>query len=363
MSYCRTLFVLLVVCLGLAACDAASSQPPRAAQKATFNRLPTVTPTEAPTVAPTPCPTQTAAPTPADTDVPAPTPTPEPLQPYYIESLRTRRYEAGTITVVAPLERNAAFTRYLITYLSDGLRITGIMNVPAGEGPFPVIILNHGYYDPAVYISGMGTQPFAEAFARHGYLTLAPDYRIYGGSEGAPDPYRTGFAVDLLNLFAAVKSLPEAQADAIGLWGHSMGGGVALEALVVNPPGLRAAVLMAPMSGDFADNYHLIVAARGSNPLGPDWAISPEEAPDAYQQLSPINYLSYVGVPVQIHQGERDEVIPPTWGSRLAEALQAAGKDAALYLYPGAGHSFYGNDWNLSVARSLQFFDMLLKGL
>lgn len=347
-------------CLGLGACVATTSQPTpaAAAHKVYLKRLPTITLTVAPTLTPTRRPTATPVATAVSTPVP---PTPDPLETYFVESLRARHYDAGAITIVAPVERNQAYTRYLITYPSDGLKITGVMNVPVGDGPFPVIILNHGYYDPAVYISGMDTQPFADAFARHGYLTLAPDYRLYGGSAAGPDPYRTGFAVDLVNLVMAVQSVPEARADSIGLWGHSMGGGVALEALVINPPGLRAAVLVAPMSGDFADNYRLIVATRGNDSLGPDWAISPQDDPDAYQQLSPINYLAHVSVPVQIHQGLSDDTVPPAWSSRLAQALQDAGQTAQLYTYAGAGHVFSGAAWNLCVARSLEFFDSLLK--
>ncbi len=324
--------------------------------------MPTATAGPTATAMPTASPTRhtTSTPVPRRTFAPTPTP-PDPLQPYYVESLRSRSYAPGTITVVASLGRDPAFTRYLIAYDSDGLRITGVMNLPRGEGPFPVIILNHGYFDPASYVPGDGTQVFANAFARQGYLTLAPDYRLYGGSDDAADPYRTGFAVDLINLIASVPSLPQARADAIGLWGHSMGGGVALEALVINPPGLRAAVLLAPMSGDAAENYSAIMAVRRDTAPGPDWAIAPQDNPEAYQQLSPINYLQYISVPVQIHHGQSDETVPPAWSVHLAQALTDAGKDAIFYLYPGAGHSFYNGVWSLCLARTVQFFDTTLK--
>jgi len=334
------------------------SQPAAAAQKAAFRRLPLASPTALSIAKPTRPPTCT--PVPMRTFAPRPTPT-SALQPYYVESLRSRPYAPGTITVVAPLARNPAYTRYLIRYDSDGLRITGLMNLPPGEGPFPVIILNHGYFDPASYVPGDGTQLFADAFARQGYLTLTPDYRLYGESDQGPDPYRTGFAVDLVNLIASVGSLPHARADDIGLWGHSMGGGVALEALVISPPGLRSAVLLAPMSGNFAENYSAIVTSRGNNALGPDWTVAPNDDPEAYQQLSPINYLQYVSVPVQIHHGQSDQVVPAAWSAQLVQGLADAGKDATFYLYPGAGHSFYNRAWNLCMERTLEFFDSTLK--
>jgi hypothetical protein len=30
------------------------------------------------------------------------------------------------------------------------------MNVPDGKGPFPVLVLNHGYIDPDTYFPGQG---------------------------------------------------------------------------------------------------------------------------------------------------------------------------------------------------------------
>lgn len=296
-----------------------------------------------------------------DTPTPSLTPTPDPLSPYFVESLRARSHGEGAIEIVETLEVASSFTRYLIAYPSDGLRITGMMNVPVGEGPFPVVILNHGYYDPAVYTTGRGTQNAADNFARHSLLTLAPDYRNYAGSDSGDNYFRTGYVVDVLNLMASVSSLPMAKADSIGLWGHSMGGGISVEVMVVNPPGLRGVILYGAMSGDMTDNYTRIAYFRGQPTPGIDWPVPPEDAPDAYAQLSPINYLEYVSVPVLIHHGDLDDQVPPEWSARLADSLTAAGKDVTLYAYPGAGHSFYNEDWNLFMGRNVEFFDAVLK--
>jgi len=305
--------------------------------------------------------TPTASPFPTASAIPSLTPTPDPFAPYYVESLRARSYGAGPIEIVREMERAGPFTRYLITYPSDGLRITGMMNVPRGDGPFPVIVLNHGYYDPAHYVTGSGTRNAADAFARHGYLTLAPDYRDYGGSDSGPDMFRIGFAVDVLNLIASVGSLPQARADEIGVWGHSMGGGLSIEVLAVNPPGLRAVVLYAAMSGDMAANYYKILEFRQGASLGPEWPLTPAAAPEVYARLSPNNYLDDVNVPVLIHHGLLDQTVPPEWSQQLAQQLAGAGKEATLFTYPAAGHSFYDANWTLFMARNVEFFDRLLK--
>ncbi len=340
-------WVLALLCLGaaLAACERPTPAPPPAPSA---TALPTSPPTAPPVLTATP--------------IPSATPTPDPFTPYYVESLRARSYGQGPIEIVQELARTEAFTRYLFVYPSDGLRITGMMNLPRGDGPFPVIVLNHGYYDPAQYHTGNGTQNAADVFARHGYLTLAPDYRDYGGSDSDHDMFRTGFAVDVLNLIASVASLPQARADDIGVWGHSMGGGISIEVLVVNPPGLRGVALYAPMSGDMAANYHRIADVFRPGLPSPDWPLIPEDYPEVYARLSPNTYLDYVSVPVLLHHGLLDQTVPPEWSQQLAQQLQSAGKDATLFTYPTAGHSFYDANWTLFMTRNVQFFDRLLKG-
>ena len=301
------------------------------------------------TLSPTPSPDSTG------------TPTPDPFAPYFVESLRARAYDGGQIEITQTLEQNSAYTSYIIAYPSDGLRITGMMNVPAGDGPFPVLILNHGYYDPAIYIPGNGTRNAADFFARNGYLTLASDYRGYAGSDLGDDFFRTGYVVDVVNLIASVKTLPQAKADSIGVWGHSMGGGVSLAVAVINPPGLRGVVLYGAMSGDMTANYYRIAWFRGWATPGPDWPVPPEAAPESYAQLSPINYLQYVSVPIRIHHGYLDDQVPYDWSLRLDTALKLAGKDSELYNYPSAGHSFFDADWSLFMERGGEFFGEILK--
>ncbi len=81
--------------------------------------------------------------------------------------------------------------------------------------------------------TGDGTVRAAENFARNGYLTLAPDYRCYAGSQCGPNPFYIGYAVDVLNLIASLSSLPYADTARLGIWGHSMGGGITIRVLTV----------------------------------------------------------------------------------------------------------------------------------
>ncbi len=129
--------------------------------------------------------------------------------------------------------RTGAFTRTLIRYPSDGLTISGFMDVPRGDGPFPVIIALHGYVDPSVYTTLDYTTRYADALASAGYFVLHPNLRSFPASDDGQDLFRVGMATDVLNLIAILKDaggkpgpLQKADATHIGMWGHSMGGGI-----------------------------------------------------------------------------------------------------------------------------------------
>ena len=222
--------------------------------------------------------TITPSPIPTETLVPSPTPTTEELIfPYTIEGLRQRDYQSGEIHIRSTLDENDKFTSYLIDYPSDGLTITGMMLIPKVEGPFPVIVMNHGFYARSVFSSGGGTDRSSAFLAEHGYITIASDYRSWGGSDIGESFFYSGLVIDVINLLYAIPSIPQADPDRIGMWGHSMGGGVTMKVLTVlgglDTPlttvrdystTVKAAVLYSTVSADHAD----VIARWGNGCFG-----------------------------------------------------------------------------------------------
>ncbi|MDX1522954.1 MAG: alpha/beta fold hydrolase, partial [Anaerolineae bacterium] len=304
----------------------------------------------------------TVIPLPTPPSIPSdPTPIPHLMTDYTIEGLRGRSYPGGTIQIRRLLTATTVFTSYYIHYPSDGLTITGVMQVPRGEGPFPVIILNHGYIARHQYWPGADTWRAAAFLNRRGYLTIAPDFRSWGDSDTGNSFFRTGQVIDTLNLVSSLPSLAQADTGRVGMWGHSMGGGVTTKAITVDPR-IKAAVLYAPLSA-----YDSEVLARwgpGCVPArGPQLAeaCSGEEIlvnnidqnlylayadalynPLLLYEISPINHFEAVTAPVQIHIGEADTVTPPEWSTAIYDTLRAAGKPVELYTYPDQGHALQG---------------------
>jgi len=192
---------------------------------------------------------------------PTATPTPAPApHPVSIQALMEKRYDGGGLSLGEVLEENGSYTRYFVTYRGGGLTISGVMNVPEGQGPFPALVLNHGYIDPAVYTNGRGLRREQDYLARHGFVVLHTDYRNHAQSDEDPDAdlnLRLGYTEDVVNAVLALKTagLPFIDPDQIGLLGRSMGGGVTYNVLVAQPGLVDAAVVYAPVSSNAVDNF------------------------------------------------------------------------------------------------------------
>lgn len=356
--------ILTIIALALLGCAPVASQPGAAALQPT--QATTAAPTSEPPAATAeplaPAATTTPSPPTATPTDAAPTPTPNPLAGWTVDDLAARTYGGTGIQLGEVVKSEASFTQFVMTYDSDGLTITGLANIPTGEGTFPTVIVAHGFCNPDTYWSGCDSVAVADSLARNGYIALAPDYRGYGESDDGPNPFRIGYAVDVMNLAAQVTSLPQA-AGAVGIIGHSMGGGVAQWPMVLQSDVVGAVVLYAAMSGDIATNWRhirMMWDTGSQDALAASYG-TPEENPEGYAAASPTSYLDRVAVPVMIHHGTLDDQVPHQWSVELTTALRAAGKDVTFYSYEGEPHTFLGPTFDLFMQRNVAFFDEHLR--
>jgi dipeptidyl aminopeptidase/acylaminoacyl peptidase len=308
----------------------------------------------------TPIPTSTSTPAPAVT--PTPSPTPDPYEKYTIDYLRSRSYGGGELDVLEKVGTNSAFTRYLIVYPSDGLEIHGFMNVPNSDGPHPVVLAMHGYIDPAIYHTFDYTTHYADALASEGYFVIHPNLRGYPPSDSGDNLFRVGMAVDVLNLAAIVRSsggqpgpLEKADPHRIGLWGHSMGGGVVTRVISVDPD-IRAAVLYAAMSGDEVQNYAAIGIWSDEERGQQERAVPAAEL----ELISPMYFFNNIRAAVSIQHSLSDPLVPVQWSMRTCEQLKALGKTVECNYYPDMPHTFQGQGDKQLMQSVRGFFDKFL---
>jgi uncharacterized protein len=375
-----TLIPLLCIAITLVAgCDDSSDTEPDPTP--TVPPLPAATPTATatPETAPTSTPEPTATPVPTPPVSPSPTPTPEPTptqgvsdndEPvaWYIDSIADREFDGCCIERVRLHEESNTHTSWVIEYQGDGLRLSGLMAVPSGEGPFPVAIFNHGYFPFDEYQTGYDTLREVRYMAQAGYIAIAPDYRNYGESDAGDHIFEPGYVYDVMNLIEAIKDLDEADSDRMGLSGHSMGGGITLQAIVAGAD-VQAAVLYGTVTAFEDERYEARISRWGSGEVENSPAHqfaerygTPDEAPEVYARMSAGNYLDRVEVPVLIHHGDADPTTPIEWAHEIEEGLRAADKDVEMHVYSGAGHSFEGYYFDMMMGRTLEFFDQYVRG-
>lgn len=361
--------------------DSVATADPTATAVATATASPTAT--ADPTAAASPTAAHTRASTPAATATPtvgAPSPTatttlqtmptaqPTPLAPnqaaaWTIAAMAARTYGGGTLTDRGKEGTERGFTRNLITYPSDGLTIYGFMDTPAGPGPFPVIIVLHGYVEPSQYGILTYTTRYADALARAGYMVIHPNLRNFPPSDEGEDVFRTGMTADILNLIAIVQAqggqpglLAAADPQRIGLWGHSLGGGLALRVITISPL-IKATVLYAALSGDEQRNFDYVYRASA----GKRGAVEYHTPPEVVHEISPLFHLDRVQGAISIHHGADDAGIPLFIAADLCDRLQKLGKTVECSTYPGQGHIFAGSSDDLLIQRSLDFFATYLR--
>ncbi len=218
-----------------------------------------------------------------------------------------------------------------------------------------MIIVNHGYMPPESYQTLTYTTQYADALASAGFLAIHPNFRNHQGSDRGENPFRIGYARDVLHLIPMAQRLSQANGGPVGLWGHSMGGGVSLRVLTASNQ-VGAALLYGSMSGDEAKNYAAIMqwsngaAARDGN------LPEPPSNEALYNSISPLNFLESIRAPIAIHHGVLDDQVPFWWSEELAQRLDEAGVPYEFYSYPDQNHNFTGAGYNLLNERAIAFF-------
>ena len=198
-----------------------------------------------------------------------------------------------------------------VTYPSPGGNsgtMRGYLVQPAGNGPFPVVLVIH---------ENRGLNPYIEDVARRaaveGFLALAPDGLFpVGGYPGNDDDGRTLQAgldqaklrTDLVNSARHIKT-HKLSTGKLGVTGFCYGGGI------VN---FLAANLGADMQAGAP--YYGVAADTAS--------------------------VARIKAPLVCHLAENDERINSTYPAYEA-ALKAAGVAHQVHTYPGTQHGFHNN--------------------
>lgn len=292
----------------------------------------------------------------------------KPLNKYAFANLQRKVFTPSIITIGDIIKEEDTYSSYFFFFIVDGKRVSGMLNLPTKSGRFPIVVMFRGYVDREQYTTGEGTRRAGEKFAQEGFITVSPDFLGYGSSDNpSNDPIEERFQTytTVLTLLASLQNLNSAlketniniEADTanISLWGHSNGGHIALSTLAISKKAYPT-VLWNPVSKPFP--YSILYYTDEFVDLGKSLrrVLANFEKDYDVEKYSPVNYYKDIQAPIQLHQADNDEAVPPKWSDKLVEKLRSLNKEIEYYTYPGDDHNFSRGSWNLVVARNILFY-------
>lgn len=221
-------------------------------------------------------------------------------------------------------------TLYEVSYLADGLKVTGYLAMPNSEQASPLIVYCRG----GIWRVGMTRLKWLDDLTQLGFAVFAPFYRGNRGGEGFED-----FGdEDREDVYAAVPYLLNEQGidhSRMYLFGFSRGAIMAMFAAFKFPEVFRKVVVWGGVA-DLSLTYEERVDLRKM--LKRVIGGTPSRYPERYRVRSPLFYIDQLQQPLLIIHGNADVQVGVEHAVLLAKACTEHSKEYELWLFQEAGH-------------------------
>jgi dipeptidyl aminopeptidase/acylaminoacyl peptidase len=224
----------------------------------------------------------------------------------------------------------------------DGESIPVFLFRPAGDGPFPVVVMVHGgpesqwrpWFAPSFL-------PLTQHLVARGYAVAAPNVR---GSTGYGKRYehlddvelRLDSVRDLGSLHAWLSARREIDGSRAVLYGRSYGGYMVLAGLALQPELWAAGIEMVGISSlvTFLENTSDYRRGAREREYG-----SLETDREFLVEASPMTHVDAIRAPLFIEHGANDPRVPVGESEHIHRVLREKGIECELVVYEDEGHT------------------------
>ena len=265
--------------------------------------------------------------------------------------------QAGHDVVLGTIARREA----LRWSAPDGLEIEGLVTVPQGEAPFPLVVEVHG--GPIGNVDDRFPGTLDALLLSRGFAILAPNPR---GSTGRGQEFARrvigdmgGLDVDdvLAGVDAAV-SAGIADPERLVLTGGSYGGFMAAW-IPTRDARFKASVSISPVTDWWSERFDSSLGSWVGDFLGGQ----PLERPGEYSARSPVLHAASVTTPVLLTAGRNDRATPVGQAVEFYRALREQSVPTEVVVYPQEGHGVGELPAILDLAtRMVAWFERFLRG-
>ncbi len=294
-----------------------------------------------------------------------------------IAALRELEITGSDIQFEQQLANGANYSQYLVSYLSEGNKLYGLLTIPFGdvpEGGFKAIVFNHGFIPPSTYRTTERYVAYVATLASHGFVVFKIDMRGHGSSEGEPTGsyFSPGYTIDAITALKSLQRLEFVDPDGIGMWGHSMAGNLVLRAMLVEPD-IKAGVIWAGAVYSYDDFVKYRISDNSFTPEVREQTSrfrrsrelieaygDPNTAIPYWQAVSLTANIEYLQSPLQIHHAANDDVVNIGYSNDLSTVLIEHDKVFELYQYAGGGHNIDSPYFEDAMLRTVIFFQKYL---
>ncbi|MFK8105362.1 MAG: alpha/beta hydrolase [Saprospiraceae bacterium] len=229
------------------------------------------------------------------------------------------------LTQRSPAALNLATKSFNIV-TQDQLKLDGHWIASALDTTHSILILVHGIGGCKDHFLAL-----AQVLSEQGIETIIFDGRAHGKSEGKYCTYGFKEKQDIVQIVDEIK---KRQADTpLGIWGNSLGGAIALQALALDPR-IEFGIIESTFTSlpQIVFDYQQRIFKGLGLRLFSDYAIrrAGDIAGFDADGIQPIESVKQIQQPVLIAHGDTDKNIKVAYGKALFEALAAPQKEFAL---------------------------------